>query len=70
MEYWSKVYDASSLVNGNEARVLLAWALSGAGRGSEAAALLGKYPLPPRGPEPGLSSIVTAKAIEVKAGHR
>ena len=70
VEYWSKVYDASSLVNGNEARVLLAWALAGANRGNEAASLLAKWPLPPGGPEPGLSSIVTAKAIELKAGHR
>ena len=70
VEYWSKVYESSSLITGNEARVLLAWSLTGAGRLKEGAALLEKWPLPPAGPEPGLSSIVSAKAIELKAGHR
>ena len=70
VEYWSKIYESSSLITGNEARVLLAWSLAGAGRQSDGAALLNKWPLPPAAPEPGLSSIVLAKAIELKAGHR
>jgi hypothetical protein len=70
VEYWSKIYESSSLVTGNEARVVLAWSMVGAARQSEGAALLEKWPLPPAGPEPGLSSIVLAKTIEIKAGHR
>ena len=61
VEYWSKIYESSSLIAGNEARVLLAWSLAGAGRKGEGAALLKQWPLPPAGPEPGLSSIVLAK---------
>jgi tetratricopeptide (TPR) repeat protein len=70
VEYWRKVYESNSSVNGNEARVLLAWALNGADRGAEASTLLQKWPFPPAGPEPGFSSIVMAQAIELKAGHR
>jgi tetratricopeptide (TPR) repeat protein len=70
VEYWSKIYESSSLITGSEARVLLAWSLTGAGRLGEGTALLEKWPLPPAGPEPGLSSIVLAKTIELKAGHR
>jgi tetratricopeptide (TPR) repeat protein len=68
--YWKAIYDSNSLVNGNEARVLLAWALSGAGRTEEAASYLRKWPLPPISPEPGFSSLWPAKVIELKAGHR
>lgn len=70
VEYWKKVYDSASSINGNEAKVVLAWALNGANRGAEASALLQKWPFPPPGPEPGFSSIVMAQAIELKAGHR
>jgi hypothetical protein len=70
VEYWKRIYDNSSLVNGNEARVLLAWSLNGAKRADESASHLEKWPLPPTGPEPGFSSLWPAKAIELKAGHR
>jgi Flp pilus assembly protein TadD len=69
VEYWKRVYDSNSLVNGNEARVLLAWSLKEAGRAEESAAYLKKWPLPPSGAEPGLSSLWPAKAIELKAGR-
>jgi hypothetical protein len=69
VEQWSKVYNNSGLITGNEARVLLAWALTGAGRAEEGKALLQKWPLPPAGPEPGLSSLAIAKAIDLKAGR-
>jgi Flp pilus assembly protein TadD len=70
VEYWKRIYDSNSLVNGNEARVLLAWALTGANRAEEAASYLQKWPLPPIGPEPGFSSLWPAKVIELKVGHR
>jgi tetratricopeptide (TPR) repeat protein len=70
VEYWKRIYDSNSLVNGNEARVLLAWALTGANRTEEAASYLQKWPLPPIGPEPGFSSLWPAKVIEFKAGRR
>ena len=61
VEYWKRVYDSNSLVNGNEARVLLAWSLKGAGRAEESAVYLQKWPLPPSGAEPGLSSIMVGE---------
>jgi tetratricopeptide (TPR) repeat protein len=70
VDYWKAVYDGNSLINGNEARVLLAAALHGAKREAEAQALLAKWPFPPTGAEPGFSSIVFAKAVELKAGSR
>lgn len=70
VEYWKRIYDSNSLVNGNEARVLLAWSLSAANRADESAFYLQKWPLPPVGPEPGFSSLWPAKAIELKAGRR
>jgi Tfp pilus assembly protein PilF len=70
VEYWKHIYDNNSLVNGNEARVLLAWALNGANRNEESTSYLRNWPLPPPGPEPGFSSLWPAKAIELKADHR
>jgi tetratricopeptide (TPR) repeat protein len=70
IDFWSKIYNSTSVVNGNEARMVLAWALTNANRAPEAAALMQKWPLPPPGPEPGLSSIAVAKFIELKAGGR
>ena len=69
VEYWKRVYDGNSLVNGNEARVLLAWSLKEAGRVEESASYLKKWPLPPSGADPGLSSLWPAMAIELKAGR-
>jgi tetratricopeptide (TPR) repeat protein len=70
VDYWTKAYESSSVVNGNEARMLLTWALSESGRMPEAESLLRKWPLPDAAPEPGLSSIAMAKAIELKVSRR
>lgn len=68
-EYWKRLYENASLTNANEARVLLAASLQGAGRTREAQVLVAKWPLPPMGPDPGFSSVVFAKAVELKAGR-
>ena len=70
VEFWKRLYDATSVIEGNEARVMLAASLRGANRMPEAAKLLAKWPLPPIGPDPGLSSVVFVQAVEVKAGSR
>ena len=70
INFWTAVYQNASMVTGNEARMVLAWALTAADRKSEAAPLMSKWPLPPPGPEPGLSSVAVAKFIELKAGGR
>jgi hypothetical protein len=70
MDYWGRIYEGTSLINGNEARVLLGVALHGAKRDGEAQALLAKWPLPPAGADPGFSSVVFAKTVELKAGRR
>ncbi|HYP05779.1 MAG TPA: hypothetical protein VER03_06050 [Bryobacteraceae bacterium] len=69
-EYWKKVYDGSSVSAGGDARVLLAFSLRKAGRTSDSDALMAKWPLPPMGPEPGFSSVVFARAVELKAARR
>ena len=67
---WTTIYQNSSLVAGNEARMALVWALTSADRKPEAAPLMSKWALPPNAPEPGLSSVAVAKFIELKAGGR
>lgn len=69
-DFWKRIYDATSLIEGNEARVMLAASLRGAKREDEAQKLLAKWPLPPTGPDPGFSSVVFAKAMEIKAAGR
>lgn len=69
VNYLTPIYENTSVINGNETRMLLIWALAGANRASETAPLLEQWPLPPAGPEPGLSSIAVAKFIQLKAGH-
>ena len=59
-----------SLIEGNEAGIMVAASLRRANREAEAQALLAKWPLPPTGPEPGFSSVVFVEAMRVKAGGR
>jgi len=70
INFWTRIYQNSSVIAGNEARMALAWALTSAERKPEAAPLMSKWALPPAGPEPGLSSVAVAKFIELKAGDR
>ena len=70
INFWTAIYQNSSLIAGNEARMALVWALTSADRKPEAAPLMSKWALPPNGPEPGLSSVAVAKFIELKAGGR
>ena len=67
-EFWRKAYDNSSIIDGNQSRIMLAWALSGSGRDAEARPLVERWPLPPRGAESGFSSILMNKAVQLRAG--
>jgi tetratricopeptide (TPR) repeat protein len=67
-EFWRKAYENSSIIEGNQSRVALAWALSGLGREAEARALLERWPLPPQSAEAGFSSILINKAVQLRAG--
>jgi len=68
--WWRRAYDGSSLIAGNEARVMLAWALRESNQLEESRKLLEKWPLPPPGPEAGLASLPITKAIQLKADRR
>jgi tetratricopeptide (TPR) repeat protein len=61
------IYGSSSPTADADARVLLAWALKGAGQSAEAARLLETWPLPGRMPEPGLGFLITSKLRELKS---
>jgi tetratricopeptide (TPR) repeat protein len=69
-QFWKQTYDSTSLIEGNEARIMVAASLLRANREGEAKALLAKWPLPPTGPDPGFSSVVFVEAMRVKAGSR
>ena len=69
-QFWKQTYDSMSLIEGNEAGIMVAASLRRANRDAEAQALLAKWPLPPTGPDPGFSSVVFVEAMRVKAGSR
>jgi tetratricopeptide (TPR) repeat protein len=67
-EFWRKAYESSSIIDGNQSRVALAWALSGMEQDAEARAFLERWPLPPQSADTGFSSILINKAVQLRAG--
>jgi tetratricopeptide (TPR) repeat protein len=62
---WRSIYGGTHPTADSDARVMLAWALSGSGQAAEAAQLLTRAPIPGRAAEPGLSYLTTLKYGEL-----
>ncbi|MGH9631407.1 MAG: tetratricopeptide repeat protein [Bryobacteraceae bacterium] len=64
---WQQIYAAAGPHSNGDTRTVLSWALVESGTFQEASALLDRFPLPPRHPEPGFSTLTWPRFFDLKA---